>query len=832
MRALLALGGPRSAMHSFQESTMKSRAQVIFLSLASAVLVWAILHYLLRDTLIYHDAWKHVFPLTYGIALSGSCGTFAYWLNSPDTGSETVIYALNASLTHPSRAVLMALWSCTRPTPFDAMMFYEFQIFVTYGVFVLGMFVLGRIIFRHWLTPIYLVAASLFAGLAVQVVHSDQYSMLVFWMPWCAAAGTLAHRHAGSLRGAFYIALMTAFFCLALNDQEPHAAAFAGGCALMVYCAFNFPKVRLFVTRWIYLWPVVVLFGACLAGFFVIKSRIFDYLPAQHSDILTHPTTMGETGFVQPGTFLAALFPLSFTASAEEIRQGDFWRAYNFQLDVVVFYIGTLPLLLLLSLFPRGGVRGAALGWTVFSLVMLLVSMQKTLLYYLIFHLPFFDIFRNYFFYFVYAVVGILILSGYGLERLIVVSRVERQRILRSTLDLALPLFAIGATVIAIQKQPGAVVAVLSFVGVYSFLSIASGRAFEIDRSYGGGPIIAKLRRKSLWVAVFSIIAIVALPILLRETGWLHYWKAMAADAAILGVSFATIGWSARRLEFGAVQGLMLIAALVATQSFFVIGAYAFIGEPARVIFDRYQMSAELLTPYSAEELAAPTSLRRVFCPTHGACFLAQRDAASLKTDLDGTWLRLKQNPVFRDDLSPQAKRGVLAQPILWASARLKPLPSVAALDAVVEASQMDLSMLLRQNTFVIGKSLTAQQQLDGTSDIQFSQWSATPDRISFRYQAVAPGVVNLNIAYSPYWKVTVRDSPATVISGNYGTIAIPVQPGEGVIALVYDDLLSWLYFWSRWLMAVIGILGMIVIAREVSLFEEADSSRRAARAR
>ena len=98
------------------------------------------------------------------------------------------------------------------------------------------------------------------------------------------------------------------------------------------------------------------------------------------------------------------------------------------------------------------------------------------------------------------------------------------------------------------------------------------------------------------------------------------------------------------------------------------------------------------------------------------------------------------------------------------------------------------------------------------------SQWSATPDRISFRYQAVAPGVVNLNIAYSPYWKVTVRDSPATVISGNYGTIAIPVQPGEGVIALVYDDLLSWLYFWSRWLMAVIGILGMIVIAREVSL--------------
>lgn len=810
---------------------MKSRAQVIFLSLASAVLVWAILHYLLRDTLIYHDAWKHVFPLTYGIALSGSCGNFAYWLNSPDTGSETVIYALNASLTHPSRAGLMALWSCIRPTPFDAMMFYEFQIFVTYGVFVLGMYALGRIIFRHWLTPIYLVAASLFAGLAVQVVHSDQYSMLVFWMPWCAAAGTLAHRHAGSRRGAFYITLMTVFFCLALNDQEPHAAAFAGGCALIVYCAFNFPRVRLFVARWIYLWPVAILFGACLAGFFIIKSRIFDYLPAQHSDILTHPTTMGETGFVQPGTFLAALFPLSFTASAEEIRQGSLWRAYNFQLDVVIFYIGTLPLLLLLSLFPRGGVRGAALGWAVFSVVMLLVSMQKTLLYYVIFHLPFFDIYRNYFFYFVYAIVGILILSGYGLERLIEVSRVERQRILRSTFDLALPLFAIGATVIAIQKQPDIVVAALSFIGVYSVLSIASGRAFETDVSSGGDPIIAKLRRKSLWAAVFSIIAIVALPILLREAGWLHYWRAIAADATILGASFATIGWSARRPEFGAVQGLTLIAVLVATQSFFIIGAYAFIGEPARVIFDRYKMNAELLTPYSAEELAAPANLRRAFCPTHGACFLAQRDAASLKTDLDGTWLRLKQNPVFRDELSPQAKRELLAQPMLWASARLKPLPSVAALDALVESGQKNLSTLFRQETFVVGQLLTAQQQLDGASDIQFSRWSTTPDRINFRYHAVAPGVINLNIAYSPYWKATVRGAPVTVISGNYGTIAIPVQSGEGGVVLEYDDLLSRLYFWSRWLMAVIGILGMIVVAREAfSLFEGADASKRAAR--
>ena len=791
---------------------MKSQAQLSWVVFLGVALTWTMLHFLLRDTLIFHDAWRHVFPITYGVAMNSSCGDFAYWLNSPDTGAETVILALNVSLTHPIRALLMALWSCTRPQPFDAMYFYEIQIFVAYALFSIGMFVLGRVLFRHWLTPIYLLAASLFAGLGVQVVHSDQYTMLVFWMPWCAAAAAIAHRRAGSLGGAAFVSLMALFFCLALNDQEPHAAALAGGFALLIYSAFNARKVGLFLIRWPHLWPSLMLFGICLAGFYVIKDRIFEYLPSEHTDIVTHPSTMGETGFVQPGTLLTAMFPLSFTSNAEEIRQGILWRAYNFRLDVVLFYIGSLPLLLLFSLLPRGGLRKGVLGWSVFSLLMLLLSMQKTYLYYLFFHLPFFEIYRNYFFYSVYAVVGVLVLSGYGLDRLLTTSPEERQAILSATLRFAIPIFAAGATAIAIQKQTGGVVPILTFAGVYGALAlVAKSTGGKQGGSHGVSPASRQVRL--MWLAAV-VVSFLVLAVLLKDTDWLENWWAIVGDAIILATAFGLIGWAKERSKFGAHQAAVLIAALVVSQSLFIVGAYASIGEPARAIFDRYKVDATLLEPYRAQELDTVVNVRRVSCATHGACYLAQRYAASAKRDRDGTWLRLKQNPIYRKDLSPHIQTELLVQPMVWESAGMRAMSSLEALDAVIKQHEKEIVSLLHKDVFVVGGSPNGEEQPGRLFQVTFSQWNARPNRISFRYRATADGFANLNIAFSPYWKATVNDTPTQLISGNYGTIALPLSRGDGAVRLVYDDPESRLYFWSRWIMATIGIFGMGVVAR------------------
>ena len=152
-------------------------------ALAGVISAWSVLHWLYRNTLVWHDSWKHNFPETYGIAHNSGCGEFAHWLTFPDTGTPTTIYAISISLTQPIRSLLMAWWSCSHPQPFDAMLIYKIQIFVIYLGFALGMFVLGRVLFRHWLSAVYLTAAALFAGFCVDSIHSDQSVIMVFWMP-------------------------------------------------------------------------------------------------------------------------------------------------------------------------------------------------------------------------------------------------------------------------------------------------------------------------------------------------------------------------------------------------------------------------------------------------------------------------------------------------------------------------------------------------------------------------------------------------------------------------------------------------------------------------
>lgn len=782
--------------------------------------IWAALHWAFRDVLIPHDSWRHNFPEVYGVARNSACGQFAYWLASPDTGASTIIYALSISLTQPLRVLLLNWWACSRPAPFDAMLFYEFQIFVIYTVFTLGMFVLGRVLFRHWLSAVYLAAATLFAGLAIQSVHSDQYVVLAFWIPWCAAAWAMAHRHAGTLRGAFYINLAAIFFCVALGDQEPHAAALAGGCALLVYAGSHITQGRRLASRWAHLWPSAILLCISLAGFFIIREKIFDYLTSQHPAITFDPSELGETGFAQPGALLGMLFPLSFTSAFNQIPTGLVWRASIFRLDVLLFYVGTLPLLMFLSLFARRGLRGAPLGWLIFSLLMLVVSLQPTKLYWAIFYLPLFYLFRSYFFYFDYAAVGMLVLSGYGFDRLMTVPHEERKAILRTTLPWSVLLFALGAAIVVTNAIPGRglggivfhkygpTIAMVAIV-IATFLGVSAGLLMA-----SGGPGSRWRPLRWLGAALIFIATAGALIVLLDSAlveGLRSQWGPITGDAVILGTAFGVVGWVMRRADFGTRHGIAVIAALVATQSIHAIGVYGLLGEPAHEIFDRYQMDGALLTPSSDAELADPGALERTPCPTNASCFLAQRDAASLKRDTDGTFLRHRLNPVFQEELSSEARAALVGvtHPILWTSAGLEPVDSIAALDALVEAHKDDLAAFLRQQTYVVGAPPKASPSRSAVVATTFSDWRREPNALSFRYRAAAAGIVNLDVTNAPGWTATVNGADITPISGNLDTIALPVPAGEGEIALRYKDPTSLFFFWSRWFMGALGIIGI-----------------------
>jgi hypothetical protein len=218
------------------------------------------------------------------------------------------------------------------------MLIYKAQIFVIYLGFALGMFVLGRVIFRHWLSALYLMAATLFAGACIDSLHSDEVAIIVFWVPWTGAALAMAHRHHASRRGPTYVNLAALFSCLQLADMYPHIPSLALIYALVIYIALaGTGALRAILAQWPRLWPAVLVVMLTAGALYALHGQIFDYQP-QHSrtQITVEPSQFGQTGFMQPSAFFGSLFPLSFTAAFEEIASGYGWRGFNFRLDVLI----------------------------------------------------------------------------------------------------------------------------------------------------------------------------------------------------------------------------------------------------------------------------------------------------------------------------------------------------------------------------------------------------------------------------------------------------------------------------------------------------------------
>ena len=723
--------------------------------LLGIVTVWALLHWIFRDTLIFHDSWHHNFPTVYEIAQNSACGQFAHWLSS-DTGSPTSIYSLSFSLTNPIRILMMQWWGCYLPTPFDAMAFYKLQIFAIYLGFSMGMYVLGRVLFRHWVSAIYLLAAALFAGLCMAGTHSDEAITTVFWVPWCVAALGMANRHAGTSRALLYWNISGLFFCLQLLDMYPHIPTLAAAYAIVIYGVIRPAALRAVVRRWHVLWPAVVLIGITAAGLYAIQLQIFDYQPSQRTQIKITPSVLGQTGFVQPSGFLGSLFPLTFTAAFEEIASGYGWRKFMFRLDVLYLYLGTVPIFLIISLFPGRGFRGPIVGWAAFTILMMLTALQTSGFYYVIFYLPFFDLFRSYFHFFDYAIIGFLVVSGFGFDRLMGVSAVERSKIIRSTLFLGGIFFAAGALLL--------------------------GGVAYWGRGHGPG-----------------------LP---------AYTTAMIGDSAILFTVVLLLVYAAQQSAAPLRMGGLIILALIIPQAVHTVNIYQMLGEPSQATFARYKISDTMLKPLTTDELATPSSIMREICLEKAGCNLARRPVASLRTDFGGSFFRHRLNPVFRKKMSSHVKTALVGvtHPILWASNRIESVSTYDELASRLEQNRDDLQALLAETTYVVG-TVEGKIMSDGPANTEFSDLSYAPNRISFSYATDKPAFANLSTSVAPDWTVKVSGVPTTPTKGLFDIFTIPIPRGSGEVTLQYDSNWSRFLFWSRWILAAIGVLCALTMA-------------------
>jgi len=201
---------------------LASRHGTLLLALCAT---WLLLHLAYAQTLIFHDSWKHGFPLIFGIVKQSQCGVLPSWFGMIDNGSPLIIYLVSVSLTQVVLLPFLYLMGCLHPDVIPAMYAYKLEIYLSYLIFSFGMYLLGRVLFRHALAAAYLLAATLFSGMSLDNAHSSQIVSIVFWVPWILICVVLAFRDVGSRLFLPYVNAAVLLTCAQLLDQYPHITA-------------------------------------------------------------------------------------------------------------------------------------------------------------------------------------------------------------------------------------------------------------------------------------------------------------------------------------------------------------------------------------------------------------------------------------------------------------------------------------------------------------------------------------------------------------------------------------------------------------------------------
>jgi len=421
----------------------------VFLILA----VWLGIHIFFFDRFIFHDSWQHNFAIAFRVFNESSCGKITTWINNVDNGSSTTIYLISQSLTQAIVLPFMLLMSCLKPSLLTSIYAFKIQIFIAYLAFSLGMSVLGQLVFKNRLTSVYLFTTTLFAGMSLDNLHSSQIMSIMFWIPWIVSSFILAAQTLSSIGKAFWINVCILLICAQSLDQYPHFIVLF--CAISILC-FVLPNRQILngflcIPKFLFV-PGILAVIITAAQMSIIKSTIGDYQPSLRADLIVHPSQFGETGFLQLTAFLSSFFPITMLAGFENFANGmgliaqkfgaqPGARLFIFRLDSLLMMIGILPLLFISFFISQRKFNRYEIGLLFFVAIYLLISIQQTKLYLLLFHLPFFNLFRSYFLLTPFIIFGLLLASACGFTAFLNCTTEARKKIGR----LALILFSTAA---------------------------------------------------------------------------------------------------------------------------------------------------------------------------------------------------------------------------------------------------------------------------------------------------------------------------------------------------------------------------------------------------
>ena len=477
-----------------------------------------------------------------------------------------------------------------------------------------------------------------------------------------------------------------------------------------------------------------------------------------------NPAAFDDTGFVQATALVGSFFPLGFLGgfdrlahdTAQWVRAHPWFaprHGFIFKLDSLLFNLGFISTALAVAFLVRPGMGRVRLWWGATAAVILLISLQQSRLYLLLFHVPFFDVFRAYFLYVVFVVMAALVMSAYGMDAYLTLPEEERRRVLVRSLVIV-----------------GGIVAICAPVLLWLL-----GRR--------GNPGSSK-----------------------AAVGWL------VADLMIAAAGAAVL-WLAGRARATERWAAIVIVVLVLSQTAYFVGAYKLVGISLSRVVATYGLDGEDFTPVSADIASDPSRFHRKPCTSFAQCYASQRDTASIVRfggEWGGAFWRSKDDAIFQAAVSPAVVAALsgVSHPVFWLSRRVVTYQHRSELVTRFNQHSDRISEYLREAVSVLGRDVEALKlEADEVRHSSLTSLERDRDRVRLTYDTDGATILNAAITFDPHWIARVNGQPAAVVRGNFNGLAIWLPAGTGTVELVYDSWSSRALFASRYVALLLAVI-------------------------
>jgi hypothetical protein len=284
----------------------------------------------------------------------------------------------------------------------------------------------------------------------------------------------------------------------------------------------------------------------------------------------------------------------------------------------------------------------------------------------------------------------------------------------------------------------------------------------------------------------------------------------LLADIAVLVGAPSVLLWLFRRDAQDWVLSGGAIVVLIFSQSLYTIGVYAMLGTPHDRFMAKIAPGGETGTPLSLEVAADPRRFKRTECTLFTQCYLSLRPAASLRTDLEGSFLRSRNSVLYQEGALPALVRALLgiSHPVFWSSRELRYYDDRKGLVAALNARGDGLNSHLREVTYVPGDSVPVRirEAIAHSTDPQLLKLHRAQDEYKIEYRSTSSFYLNASLTYDQGWAAYIDGVRVPVRRAYFDSTVVDVPPGAHTLELRYESASSRWFFVSRYILLAIGL--------------------------